>query len=696
MRTRLLAAVRALLTDPSLAGVPDVGRLAAVVLYAKSRAPQGRPEDNTTSTWGPELGRWMGVTESTVHHSALPSLRASGAVRTRVVTDAQGHPTGLDCLVMPLWRARRAGAGHPLALSRAELATLLRLIEALFGPGWAPKDKAPVPAGLLAGRTGRGAATDRLGLLLMVLSTNRRGWLQLCSGAVDSSRGRPAATVARLLGCTPAAGAKVLARLQEQGTVRLERQGTGSGLYGKSKVRLLTVAQAHGLSVREARKAAEAVVSELAVAACGDHESGAGTAALGNAGVPGTAAGESSGFSDLAGTAEHHASHASVVTPVASLELSGGFSGEGRGGEGRMPDRACARVDQAVHQETGALLTLVDGDGGPLRGDKPKKSPLITRKQGGARPIAFGKAEAVGTSGQGRRKSVSLPPDDLLTVLAPVRLLWERLDRPYARRLVEAAARSELARVTGFVGQADAADVLADRLSHRLEEQIRLAGPVKDPVGWIIGRGLPQRQVCGDVRCDEGLRLDTGGQCTTCEYVIGDRRDQRRQLAAAVDGEMPRASQAERQVEVERRLNEAVTAEGWAKARYRERIEAERAVRRAYVAQNRTEFGTLGEETATGVGPKPLPVLVRPAPYAIADTQQHEDQAPLVLEELTREQVLDWRDRAAADHQVVFDHIERYGELSAKRLFTGAFVEQVQRLSRLGHLDLGYTPWAQA
>ncbi|MFF4694303.1 hypothetical protein [Streptomyces chattanoogensis] len=60
------------------------------------------------------------------------------------------------------------------------------------------------------------------------------------------------------------------------------------------------------------------------------------------------------------------------------------------------------------------------------------------------------------------------------------------------------------------------------------------------------------------------------------------------------------------------------------------------------------------------------------------------------------EQVLDWRTRAARDHQIVFDHIERYGEHSAQRLFTRSFVAQVQRLSRLGHLDLGYTPWGQA
>lgn len=68
----------------------------------------------------------------------------------------------------------------------------------------------------------------------------------------------------------------------------------------------------------------------------------------------------------------------------------------------------------------------------------------------------------------------------------------------------------------------------------------------------------------------------------------------------------------------------------------------------------------------------------------------------LVLEELSCDQVVDWRNRAAKDHQVVFDHIDRYGEISARRLFTGAFVDQITRLSRVGHLSLGYTTWERS
>ncbi|MFF3505564.1 hypothetical protein [Streptomyces sp. NPDC003247] len=94
-----------------------------------------------------------------------------------------------------------------------------------------------------------------------------------------------------------------------------------------------------------------------------------------------------------------------------------------------------------------------------------------------------------------------MPPEDLRAVLALVDLVWARLERPAARRLVEAAAHSELGSVVGFAGRADAPQVLADRLARRLADQVRPAGPIKGPVGWLIGLGLPQRQRCGDVRC---------------------------------------------------------------------------------------------------------------------------------------------------------------------------------------------------
>lgn len=345
MRARLLAAVRALVTSPALAGASDGARLASVVLTAKSKVR----DDYQASIWAAELGRWLGVSQSTVAHTVLPELRGAGLLGSNVATNAFGHATGLECWVIPMYRAQKAGdRRHALALSRSELAVLLSLIEVLFGPGWTPKDKAPVPAGLLAGRTGRGAATDRLGLLLMVLTTGSAGWLQLCPGSVDTDRGRPAATVARLLGCTAAAGAKVLKRLQKHGVAELVRQETGAGLHARSRVRLVPVADAHGLAVREARRVANAVFSDLAGTASGDLESVKRGETRGTTGVEDTRQNKKAGSADLAATAQHHALHASVVTPGGSLALSGGFSGEGRGGSGELPTaRACARMAAA-------------------------------------------------------------------------------------------------------------------------------------------------------------------------------------------------------------------------------------------------------------------------------------------------------------------------------------------------------------
>ncbi|MFB7260644.1 hypothetical protein ACFCXH_00520 [Streptomyces nojiriensis] len=681
MQARLLAAVRALVSSPALAGASDGARLASVVLTAKSKVR----DDYQVSIWASELGRWLGVSQSTVAHTVLPELRAAGFLGSNVATNSFGHATGLECWVIPMYRAQKAGdRRHALALSRSELAVLLSLIEVLFGPGWAPKDKAPVPAGLLAGRTGRGAATDRLGLLLMVLTTGSAGWLQLCPGAVDTGRGRPASTVARLLGCTAAAGAKVLKRLQEHGVADVVRQETGSGLHARSRVRLVPVAKAHGVAVREARRAVKAVFSDLAGTASGDLEPREGDETLVATGIEGAGQGEIAGSAELAATAQHHALHASVVSPGGSLELSGGFSGEGRGGTGGLPERACERED-----------------GGPLRGEQQQKSPSISSEKPGRVPVSGMPVRVVEGEGQGRqqRGRVPLPPEDLRTVLAPVDLVWARLDRPVARRLVEAAARSELGRLAGFVGRADAPQVLADRIGRRLEDQMRLGGPIADRVGWLIGRALPQRQQCGDARCDDRVLLDSGQDCPRCEDRQADRRATRHAVATAVDASMPGASEAERRAATDRQLHETVTAEAW----MREHRWAQVREQQAAAAQARAEAATAASQPDVDVPAAPVAPVVGPAPRPAADTPapvpEHADvdeDQELVLEYLTREQVLDWRDRAATDHQVVLDHIARYGETSAQRLFTRAFVATVQRLSGLGHLELGYTPWGQA
>ncbi|MEW2467903.1 hypothetical protein AB0919_23205 [Streptomyces sp. NPDC046994] len=687
MRTRLLAAVRALVAAPALARASDGARLASVVLAAKAKVS----DDYATSTWAAELGRWLGVSQSTVAHTVLPELRRAGVLGSKVATNAFGHATGLDCWVVPMYRAQKAGdRRHPLALSRSELAVLLRLLEVLFGPGWEPKGREPVPAGMLAGRTGRGAATDRLGLLLMTLSTNSRGWLQLCAGSVDTSRGRPAATVARLLGCSPGGAAKVLERLEGRGVVGVVRQETCSGLKGKSRVRLVAVAEAHGHAVREAREGLGSTFSDLAATASGDLGVAESAETPVTTSVSRASEQKFAGVADLSAAAHHHASHASVVSPGRSASVSGGFSGEGRGGFGDRPERAGAREDQAGDAPATDEPRVVVGDGDPLRGEQPEKSPSMSSSC--SKPVAGGPLHSRVGAGQDRQQwgRVPAPPEDLQAVLEPVRLVWSRLERPAARRLVEAAARTELVKVAGLSGRHDAQEVLADRIARRLGEQLRLGAPIASPVGWLVSRALPQRQECGDQRCDEGVLLDSGRECVRCEDLRVDSRARRRAVAAAVDAEMPSASPEERRAATERQLHESVTARAWARELEWEQVRARQAAATKAGSEAAAARLAIDEPTVPeALVEAPAPRLVAIAPEPATDAVDQE----LVLEDLTREEVLDWRYRAARDHQIVHDHIDRYGEVSAKRLFTGAFVDQVTRLSRLGHLNLGYTTW---
>ncbi|MFD9235688.1 hypothetical protein ACFWB3_10450 [[Kitasatospora] papulosa] len=160
----------------------------------------------------------------------------------------------------------------------------------------------------------------------------------------------------------------------------------------------------------------------------------------------------------------------------------------------------------------------------------------------GLRPAPRGEAREVPVDQQ----QEAWASGNLRAVLAPVDLVWARLDRAAARGLVEVAARSELKRVEGFAGRTDAAQVLADRLVRRLDEQLCTGGPITDPVGWLLARGLPQRKQCGDARCDVRMLLDTGRDCPRCEDRQADRRAQRHAVAAAVDAAMPDASEDER------------------------------------------------------------------------------------------------------------------------------------------------------
>ncbi|MFH8736862.1 hypothetical protein [Streptomyces sp. NPDC017964] len=671
-RARLAGAVRALLDAPGLEGASYAVRLAVVVLASRTPSETGVVEIRTG-----ELGRWLGLSKSYVASNVLPVLRRSGVVSVQTAEGEFGQDDGLECRVLPLWAAKGM-VGHPLALAKKEYATLQRLLQAVMAPGWKHRDSSITPAGLIGTRTGRGAATDRLALLLLVLEAQESGRVRQCGGTVDTKRGRGAATVARLLGCTASAGERVLERLEERDLVCRVRLKTASGLSNRTRLMMPAVAAAHSRTgandVQEDRaEALGPVLSDPDVAARAsespdpEEEPQVST-------VPVT---DEADMADPDAAAALHTDHPPLVTPVSSLSLPGGFSGEGRGGSGDLPDRACQRED------------------GPLRGEQPKESPSISSKKPGRGPVADTAVRAVDGAGQGRQQQqgrVPLPPEDLRTVLAPVRLVWGRLERPATRRLVEAATRSELERLEGFAGRTDAPKVLADRLARRLEDQMRLSGPIKDPVGWLIGRGLPQRQLCAEPRCDEGALLDSGRDCPRCEDRQADARAQRRTVAAAVDAAMPGVCEAERRAATERQLHQDVTTQGWKKAR---RWEKHRA-RQAAAAQARAETAATRHHDDDRAVPMVTVVLPAQRPVAAPAPVVDDVDQELVLEDLTRDQVRNWRVQAMKDHQIVFDHIDRYGETSARRLFSHQLVDQAQRLSGTHHLILGHTTWGQA
>ncbi|MER6393945.1 hypothetical protein ABT236_36535 [Streptomyces sp. NPDC001523] len=586
MRMRLLAAVQALLADPSIAGLKDAPKLASVVLYAKSRAPKGRENDLLTSIWVAELGRWMGVGESTVDRNVLAPMRKSNALHTRVVRDGRGNPTGLECLVMPLWNAHHGGgAGHPLALTAAELATLLRLIEALFGHGWTPENKEATPPGLLASRRGRGAATDRLGLLLMVLNTGSSGWLQLCGGSVKKREGRGATTVARLLGCSPAGGRKVLTRLADAGVAARGRKGTGTGMDGRGRVMVLPVARAYGrdLAAAEAAQGSETVFSARPAGAVGDLAPAVEDGSLGAPGEPEAETASQTEIPARPAGAELHTVHAHMVTPVVPPQLDCGFSGEGRGAERSRPERVHVREDQAVDDAAVAATGSPVAEDGPLRGEKPKKPPVDERVGQRAAGAGSGGPKAAGWEKAQQQRRVGLPADlHLRVALGPVSWLWEQLNG-WQQDQVAAATKAELAQLAGLgVAPEGAPRLLADRLTDRLEETGGEA-LINRPYGWLIRRGLPQRRACSHRKCDDGVRLDTGEDCENCANVLHLRRSRRARIAAEVEAQLPGLDDRERRQVLEERMREAAALEAedlmWRRRQAREEQDRQAAAR---------------------------------------------------------------------------------------------------------------------
>ena len=587
-RARLGGAVRALLDAVGLDDASDTVRLAVLVLASRTPSETGVVEIRTS-----ELGRWLGLSASYTASDVVPGLRRSGVVSVETAEGEYGQHAGLKCKVLPLWAAQDV-VGHPLNLAKKEYATLQRLLEAVMAPGWTHRDGRVTPAGLIGTRTGRGAATDRLALLLLVLEARETGQVRQCGGAVDTKRGRAAATVARLLGCTAAAGERVLERLEARDLVLRVRLQTGSGLANRSRLMVPAVAAAHGRTVindvQEDR--AEALKPEFSDpdVTAGPGEASEAATEVQVSGVPVTDKADVA-EPDVAATL-HSTDHPHLVTPVVPPQLSCGFSGVGRGAGGHRPERACAREDQAANGEAAAARSGSPvAEDRPLRGEKPQEPPVEGRDgQRAAVAQAGARLEAVGWDKAQRQQRVDLPDDLRLRVaLGPAAGLWARLSG-WQQDQVEAATKAELKRLAGLLEQPGVAPrLLADRLTDRLEETGGEA-LVNKPYGWLIGRGLVQRQACTDRRCDDGLRLDTGTECGTCGNVLHIRRARRVKIAAQVGRELPGLSKGEQRRVLEERLREDMWLEAAQAERRRERAEAEVSRRRSVAEERHREL----------------------------------------------------------------------------------------------------------
>nr|WP_238842359.1 hypothetical protein [Streptomyces sp. FR1] len=559
-RARLGGAVRALLDVPGLDGASDAVRLAVLVLASRTPAENGVVQIHTS-----ELGRWIGMSASYTASDVVSGLRRSGVVSVETEKGEYREDIGLECKVLPLWAAQGV-VGHPLALAKKEFATLQRLFEAVMAPGWKHKDGRITPAGLIGTRTGRGAATDRLALLLLVLEARETGRVRQCGGTVDIRRGRAAATVARLLGCSASAGERVLERLEARELVLRVRLRTASKMAHRTRLMVPAVATAHGRTVaddvqEDRAEDLEPDFSDPDVTA-GPSEAPGTEAEPQVSSVPVT---DEPDVADPDAAAALHTDHPHLVTPVVDLSLAGGFSGEGRGADGRRPGRACVREDQAVDSDDAAAgSTSPVAKVGPLRGEKPKESPVDEQKQAGC--VAAGAGAGARLTVVGGRKTQQqgrpeLPADlDLRVALTPVSWLWQGLSRWQQDRVVE-AAKAELAQLRQVLEwSAQAPSALAARLTSRLEETGGEA-LIARPFGWITRRGLVRRPSCSDVRCDDGVRLDTGADCDNCANILHSRRAWRVRIAAEVDQELPGLDQDARYREIEARMRRHAEAE---------------------------------------------------------------------------------------------------------------------------------------
>lgn len=609
MRSAFSAAARTLLGDRRLAEADDPVRLTSFLLLAK--APVGTARVETMSR---DLAGWLGYGISHVAHTVVPGVRASGIATCERSRDAAGWTHALRFELLPLKEARAEQGLNPLSLlNKRDLATLLHFTEAVLCPGWAPKDKPETPAGFFAARRGRGAATDRLAMLLLALDARQDGRVRMAPGRLPAGYSRAEVTVARLLRCDVEDAVGVLKRLLAMGAVewdRPERFGQDRLLvpaiqsaYERARAALLSPA---GESPSESPALPEAapLSDNECCARCGGEEAveeplleGDGWAQLSFEDVPEVdeagACGDQTfefdassqvdaGFesaSEVGLCADPHADHPPVVALSASSAAAlDCFSGSAVLGED--PLRECARTDEDQPAPTFAE-PLSSDTADPLRGEKQTTPP------------------ATGTSSARRTWVLTRPvdvPEDLKGVLAPVAWQWSLLGRESTSKWLANAVRLELVRLRSLAGDELAEQRLAQRIARRLDRQG--TRPVQDLSGWLIKRGLPQNRECWSAVCDDGIRLDTAGTCESCTCLVGDRRGLRAVVAQRVVTQHPHLPAGEWRSVYEGELRATVEHQAAVDLVRRERTAQQQIGYRAAIEEQKLQIAAAKAERA--------------------------------------------------------------------------------------------------
>ncbi|MFE1520642.1 hypothetical protein ACFW9I_28045 [[Kitasatospora] papulosa] len=561
MRSALLSSVWTLLADPRLDGAGDPVRLTSVLVLAKAPAASAH-----VITMSRDLAGWLGYGVSHVLHSVVPDVRTSGIATCVPARDKAGWTRALDFELLPLKEARGQRGVNPLSLlGRRDLATFLRFCEAVLCPGWAPRDRPATTAGFLALRRGRGSATDRLAMLLLALNARADGRVPMAPGRLPKGYNRAEATVAKLLGCSVEDARPVLKRLLALKGVAWYRPER----HGHDRLLVPAIRDAHeraraaSKAVHEPPLEGPSVFSSSAHAATEQPTAGAGCERCGEkvesehlvlAGegwaqlsfedvpvkIPGACGvpkpdievspqvetGSDDASGEIAGAAPH-----TVHPPVVALSSSSTgaldcFSGSAVFAEDRLRRRTTTHEDALT---TTGVLHSEAGGASPLRGEQQSVS------------TGWASGSPVRTTGVCRAVAV---PADLEIALTPLASLWAGAERASTRAWLAKMVRRELVRLRSFVGDSEgvAERLLAQRLARRLDRQ---RAPVQDLVAWLMRRGLPQNNGCWSNLCDDGIRIDTGGTCPSCDCVVGDRRGLRQIVATEVTAQHPHEGSGE-------------------------------------------------------------------------------------------------------------------------------------------------------